>query len=175
MVFISNFRTHRFFMQGLFLLASITIHAGEGVDAKSGESAYDLSALIMKYAPELREHPDEKFPAVKAQWIWDRAGIMYNGQTIVQPGKIPSTDLSKIVVKVDGKDEPIMRTAQSQQMIKGLALIIPEEYYGGQDKGRKGRPLCYAHARPSLKGKAIDISYIFFNAYNGTPRRGFPV
>jgi hypothetical protein len=172
---ITNYLTLAF-IPGVFYAVSILANGPHEpiVDAKVGEISSDFSGLAMKYAPEVREDREEKFPMVTAEWIWYLAGIEYNGQVLVQPGKMASTDLSKIRVNVNGKVEPIMRENPNQRQIKGLSLIIPEEIYAGKDKGVAAPRACYAHIRPSLNGKAIDISYIFFNAYNGTPSSGIP-
>ncbi len=139
--------------------------------AHAGGQDY-LDHLAKKYAPELREHEGEKFPLANARWIWERSGIVFNGETLVKPGDIPNTDLDRITVNVDGRNEPIMRRDESQRTIKGLALVIPEKFYKSREDGVAADPVCYAYARRGKDDDFIDISYIFFNPYNGTASSG---
>ncbi len=133
----------------------------------------DFDSLARDYAPEMRFHPDEKFPLVNAPWIINRSGISLDDQVIVRPGSI-NEETQKMKISSGGKSFPIFRKKFSDPYVDNLALNIPEKFYGGKDNNKNGKAICYAHVRQSLNSQAIDISYIFFYPYNGTARSGLP-
>lgn len=138
-----------------------------------------LVELAKKYAPLLRQHPDEKFPLANADWFLQNAGLMQvkDGKEVelIPPGKVTIDKLKNLTIDVKGKKEPVMRKTGTEGDIDTLKLFIPKNNYSNVQKGAGAKPVCYAFPRFVDEGKAIEIAYMFFNAYNGTVGSNIPL
>jgi hypothetical protein len=138
-----------------------------------------LVGLAKKYAPQLREHEKEKFPLANANWFLKKAGLMQvkDGKEIVliQPGQVTIEKLKNLNISVNGKNEPVMRKSGTEGDIETLKLYIPKDNYKDVTSSKGANPACYAYPRYVDQGQAIEISYIFFNPYNGTVGSNIPL
>lgn len=126
-----------------------------------------LESLSFFYAPEVREHEEEKIPLANAQWIVDHSGISFNNQLLVTIGKINFEIANLLEISLFGQKESVFRKNRNESTLPWLSLHIPSRFQHSFDGSKRALPKCYAHARRSQNSKTIDISYIFFYPYNG--------
>jgi hypothetical protein len=133
-----------------------------------------LANLAHKYAPQLRQHEREPYPLANVEWFIKNAGLSLNEngreKILIPPGQVTLEKLAAMNIQINGRQEPVLRTAKNQRDNNALRLFIPKDKYHSIAHSKNAAPVCYAYPRYIDNGDAIDITYFFFFPYNGTAR-----
>lgn len=149
------------------------------LSASASKQTDFLEKLSFKYAPSFRSHQDEKYSLANAEWYLKHVGLALKNsegdqEILIEPGQVTIKKLESLFVNINGKKEPVMQKDGSESLLPSLYFFIPEENYESIIKAEGAKPVVYAYPRYIKNGDEIDISYIFFQAYNGTVGSGLP-
>jgi hypothetical protein len=101
-----------------------------------------------------------------------------NGKEVVliPPGQVTIAKLESLTVVTKGKKEPVMRKLGHENDLSNVMLYIPKENYQDIAQSKGALPVCYAfpHYIDNNVANDIEISYSFFNPYNGTVSSNIP-
>lgn len=145
-----------------------TVAAGPVTLNVAHGSAIEIEAeadAIVRFAPEIHMHPDDKYMPCSVPWYLSRVRMRFD-----RSGDDPPTFLRKGEVNVRSLISQQFGSEHSGQgrTPSHFFLQIPND--DDEERTRRGdlaNAPCYVHFRDAPGGGAIDIQYWFFYAFNG--------